>query len=89
MTQEEWALVKPTLGASEYVPVRIVRRGRRFTWVQTVQGTEWRYTSRGLWDGFPSYEAAAAEIDAMRRAAANHVRRLRDESHAGDARTRP
>lgn len=82
MTNEEWALVKPTLGASEYMPVRIVRRGRRFTWVTTMDGREWRYTSRGLWDGFHSYEAASAEIDAMRAASTAHMHQTRPESPA-------
>jgi hypothetical protein len=62
-----WALVKPTLCAKEYVPVEIVRRGKRFTFVRTLSGTEWRYNSRGLWDGFQTYEDAQAEIGAMRQ----------------------
>jgi len=81
MPYEEWALVKPTLGATEYVAVRILRRGRRFTHVQGPAGAEWRYSSRGLWDGFTSYAAAVAEIDEMRAASTAHVLRMRDRDN--------
>ena len=65
-----WALVKPTLSSLEYMPVEVVRRGKRFTFVRTRSGKEWRYTTRGLWDGFPTEEAAYAEIQKMRESVA-------------------
>lgn len=83
MIDEQWALVKPTIGSTEYMPVRIVRRGRRFTFVETVSGSEQRYNTRRLWDGFISYDAAVAEIDRMRAAAAAHAMRTRRNNGQG------
>ena len=70
---QEWALVKPTLGSTDYVPAKILRRGKRFTFVEHLPGVEWRFTSRGLWDGFDSREAAWAEIDKMRAATREYL----------------
>jgi len=86
MPDEEWALVKPTIGSTEYMPVRIVRRGRRFTFVETVSGVEQRYNTRALWDGFTSYEAAVAETDAMRAAATAQVLAMRANGNDGQDR---
>lgn len=61
-----WALVKPTIGSRDYMPVEIIRRGKRFTFVRTRNGKEWRYTTRGLWDGFGSEDEAYAMLDKMR-----------------------
>lgn len=60
-----WALVKPTLTSEEYMPVEVVRVGKRFTFVRTSKGDEWRYPSRGLWT-VASQDAAYAEIEKMR-----------------------
>jgi hypothetical protein len=83
MPDEEWALVKPTIGSTEYMPVRVIRRGRRFTFVKTVSGQEQRYGTRGLWDGFSSYGAAVTEIDRMRAAATAHVLAMRTRRNDG------
>ncbi len=60
-----WALVRPTICATEYMPVEVVRKGKRFTFVRTLSGKQDRYTTRGLWE-VPTFEAAMAEIDQMR-----------------------
>jgi len=81
MPYEEWALVKPTLGATEYVAVRILRRGRRFTHVQGPAGAEWLFSCGGLWVVFTSSAAAVALIDALRAASTAHVLRMRDRDN--------
>jgi hypothetical protein len=69
-----WALVKPTLTSTEYMPVEIIRRGKRFTFVRTRSGIEWRYKTRGLWDGFASEEAAYDELQKLRASTAEYLR---------------
>ncbi|MFZ3482105.1 hypothetical protein [Sphingomonas sp. 3-13AW] len=81
MSKEEWALGKPTIRSSEYMPVRIVRRGRRSIFVETVSGVEHRYTTRGLWDGFASDDAAVTEINEMRAASTEHVLKMRSQEN--------
>lgn len=62
----EWALIKPTISATEYMPVEIVRRGTRFTFVRGPKGTEWRVTTRGLWGGFSSEQSAYDMLEKLR-----------------------
>jgi hypothetical protein len=61
-----WALVHPTLTSREYMPVEVVRRGRRYTFVRTRRGDVWRVNTRGLWDGFATEDAAYSELQKMR-----------------------
>lgn len=72
-----WALVKPTLGSTEYMPVKVVRKTKRFAYVLTPSGKEWRYSARGFWDGFATEEAAYAELQKMRRDAAEYLKAKR------------
>lgn len=82
-----WALVKPTLSAKEYIPVEVVRRGKRFTFVRTLNGQEWRYTTRGLWDGFKTEEDATAKLEELRSIRVDfNARTLLDERENADVR---
>lgn len=69
-----WALVKPAINADEYMPVEILRKGKRFTFVSSGRGGEWRYSSRGLWDGFATEEDARAMLERMRQDRATFAR---------------
>lgn len=73
-----WALIKATSSATHYSKVKIIRTGKRFTYVQTGAGSEWRMTTRGLW-AFETEAAADAELDTLAQIWRDHmpVRRSR------------
>lgn len=69
-----WALIKATSTATHYSKVKVIRTGKRFTYVQTGAGNEWRMTTRGLWT-FPSEAAADAELDVLAAIWRDHMPR--------------
>jgi len=67
-----WALVKASSTASHYSKVRITRSGKRFTWVRSSSGMEWRETTRGLWT-FETEATADAELDTLAQIWRDHL----------------
>jgi len=67
-----WALVKASSTATHYSKVQIIRSGKRFTWVRSSSGMEWRETTRGLWT-FETEAAADAELDTLAQIWRDHL----------------